>query len=169
MTTFKQLVQILKGGPGSGNFGHAGIPGQRGGSASEGGEGKPKGRTKTALSNLDKMPRDSKGKIKAILQTDPDSEFILAVDSERKDLPRKIENVRIDSLIGMEEVLYPDKVKEYIKNPSKEGKGKSKRPTVIRFEGKNYLIDGNHRASAAKLLGTEMLSATVVTFTVNDV
>lgn len=30
---------MLKGGPGSGNFGHAGIPGQRGGSAPSGGGG----------------------------------------------------------------------------------------------------------------------------------
>lgn len=34
---------ILNGGPGSGNFGHAGIPGQRGGSASGGGSISPPG------------------------------------------------------------------------------------------------------------------------------
>jgi len=35
----KTILDILKGGPGSGNFGHAGRPGKRGGSAPKTGWG----------------------------------------------------------------------------------------------------------------------------------
>lgn len=38
--SYAEIITILKGGPTSGNFGHAGVPGKRGGSAPGGGHGR---------------------------------------------------------------------------------------------------------------------------------
>lgn len=40
--SIRKIVRVLKGGPGPGNFGHSGRPGERGGSSSEGGGGSSK-------------------------------------------------------------------------------------------------------------------------------
>jgi hypothetical protein len=95
LTMFKRLKPLLKGGPGSGNFGHAGREGERGGSGEGGGGdsdtsdeelyGKPQGPTGES------KPTTPKGKkIKALLEILEGKDYDPNLEVEYKGKPIKI-------------------------------------------------------------------------------
>lgn len=55
--SYSKLIEQLKGGSGSGNFGHSGIPGKVGGSAPGGSVGSGGGESMSQLQFMRKMPK----------------------------------------------------------------------------------------------------------------
>ena len=75
--SYSELIQALKGGSGSGNFNHAGIPGKRGGSAPGSGGGNKFGiRSKPVTYASGQQGRAITGKTSAQLNLMSRSEFI---------------------------------------------------------------------------------------------
>ncbi len=139
-----RIIQMLKGGSGS-------------------------GRHKGALKQLASMKQDARGNVKTPLIFDlAGDEHILSVDTGRKDLKSTEENVPLNTLHGLEATVNSKKVEGYIKQKGVENK-LTKMPTVVRHNGTDYLIDGNHRAVAAMLKGERNIKARVVHFSNSDV
>jgi hypothetical protein len=83
-----------------------------------------------------------------------------------------IRRVRLDSLHAIQHSVKPDRVDQYIRDPALRPPGDLHdrahtpvdHPVVIRQDGKNYLWDGHHRATAKKLRGDKDVDARFVDF-----
>ena len=81
-----------------------------------------------------------------------------------------IKDVPVDSLVAIQHTVDRARVEEYIRNPNlvrkgtkhKEHGGVVDRPIVVRCKATNYLFDGTHRTTAAKLLGARIIKARFV-------
>lgn len=67
------------------------------------------------------------------------------------------EKVKISDLIDTQGIVKHSTLQEMILDPSKRRRAIS----VVEIEGKKYILDGHHRASAAKLLGEGTIEAAV--------
>lgn len=77
---------------------------------------------------------------------------------------RTEETVKIDSLTAIQKVVRGRSIKEMIQQGEDPDKDYLREPvTVIRIGKKNYLYDGTHRATTAKLLGKKTIRAAVYT------
>lgn len=73
----------------------------------------------------------------------------LSALTNQDDLPQR--SVPIKSLVAMQPRVSPDKVNSIREN------GADKLPLVVRHDSKNYVADGNHRATASWLDGENMI------------
>jgi len=164
------------GGAGSGNFGHGGRPGEVGGS------GDSTADQAKATKALSALPQHG---MAAIVQsydarknplnqgqsmgddspwTEEKTYITEAMDKEENFsylvLNGKEKEVSIDSLTSYQTWVGPERVEAHI---SKLGKDTRNSLAVIyRFEGKNWIVDGNHRIAAAKLAGHKTVRAILV-------
>lgn len=119
--------------------------------------------TAQARDNVDKLIRapfkgDGLTDVEMILTQANDYEWDKRFDiihNDVRSLP--VERVKVGSLYKTQPHLDPEAVKRYITKPdsiSIDNTGKlNDLPRVVRFQGKEYLLDGHHRAAAQKYLG----------------
>lgn len=134
------------GGSGSGNFGHAGRPGEVGGSSRVNVKGQSDSGgefVKTPLPQL--KGREIREAVANAYQP-----VIDAYGHEEEIDPREV--------MSGQKTVYPERLKEYQNDPTREadvapGRGGSNTLVVVRRSGKMAVIDGNHRLAAKALSG----------------
>lgn len=150
-----KLRFVLKGGAGSGHYGHAGRPGKEGGSVLR------------SISNAVRRVRNAGVYDELTTSDDPVSGNELGLvydpdDVERfsSDLPPTQRKLRIDPALLRGTVGNLDRpgLLRYINNPQSIT---AEPIEVIRSNGKFYITDGNHRVVAAMLLGIQELEAVI--------
>jgi hypothetical protein len=152
------------GGPGSGNFGHAGRPGKIGGSSTGKGGGAPAGasRAEAALRKVDEMDAERQwGKLPTseLFADVVPRESVAALDkiaSTTKNPP--IQEVVLSSLVATQRGVDTETVKEFIRSgdfsKSRMGSGL---PVIVQRANHSYIIDGHTRIVAAMMLGKKKL------------
>ncbi len=162
--SLKTLANKLKGGPGSGHFGHGGRPGQRGGSSS--GIGRS---TNTALRILNSRPvievhpvdgPEIKNVIEHMshavwdkLKAEKNLNFTKAQDINVNPNTSNIKSNRPG--------LTQRKLARFIEDFKPRSTGDL--PQVFKYKDLMLVMDGNHRMAAAKLLG-KSIKATIYEF-----
>lgn len=146
----KKSIDSLKGGSGSGNFGHEGRPGERGGSADDGSSEAPidiDSIRENQIIQGDQIPTQSifKNPISSI----PRTTFYIE--------PQELE-VNVNDLIPTQRHMNENALEAY-----KLGVGSFQdHPITVIRKGSKYLIqDGHHRVAAAILAGTSTIPATL--------
>lgn len=140
-TGMKMLADQLRtlGGPGSGNFGHAGRPGKVGGS----GDGHAE-LDKLQIEHGDIIPHNA-----LFSKYDMDHEAVAVFDAIDTSQPGVPETLNLDDLTVVQDEVGAEGLRHYL-----YGTGRSKgNPIVLRLSGKNYLMDGHHRVGAMLLEG----------------
>ncbi len=81
------------------------------------------------------------------------------INTRIEDAPFKL--VKLDNLVAIQGSVHADEVARYIDNPERKEQGERHTkhgglvdmPIVIRKNGREYIHDGHHRLTAAKLSG----------------
>lgn len=125
-----------------------------------------------ALDALSDMPRGERaGSIRQPFPVTPKADYAQLVKGtgiwERaKTAP--IETVKLSDLNGIQNTVNKERVKQYIEDPADEATRKNEHPgpidkiLVVTKNGRLYIHDGHHRATAALLEGKATISARVV-------
>jgi hypothetical protein len=67
--------------------------------------------------------------------------------------------VKLDNLMTCQDGVIPDEVRYYINN-----KNEIRNITVVNYYGDNIIVDGNYRATAARILGWKEIKAEYVNY-----
>ena len=184
MDIFKQTV--LKGGQGSGNFGHSGREGLVGGSGSN--------ENNNNFSNIDERlvnykPNRSLSdptKTVSIQEYIPSAKFVsygktpffekltemqgVGVDSSIEDFVKArqelfdrqpITEIPLDKIIVTQKVVNKERVDEIIKDPSLAGNNP---PMLVRYKDETYVINGHHRIISEVQKGAKTIKGRVLNF-----
>lgn len=143
----KAVMNIL-GGKGSGNFGHEGRPGARGGSTSAG---------ESAADSLKEKYGSLVPASEFFDRVDENArpEVLGAMDAAREQGIQPAERtLPMDALVAIQDDIQIEGVRSYVRT---EGD----RIDVAKFGNKFYVIDGYHRTAAEKLRGRRIIKARV--------
>ena len=138
----KKAVRAL-GGPGSGNFGHAGRPGERGGSSD------------AAVGRLAKL-QEQHGELiphSAIFSHyDENHEAQNVYESLGIDTSKagREETLKLSTLYATQDEVDVAGLTHYLKGT---GRNTERRPIVLQLAGEHYIIEGHHRVAAMILQG----------------
>ena len=159
---------VIDGGEGSGNFNHAGRPGEVGGSSPDDSSSKtsPLGRKeiKNKISNLPSFD-GGEGSRKDLKKTPfdlVDRETRIRLAEEEGVYNREentVGNVDIDisKLMTKQPMVMEKHLKDMIDSGVPFGPTETQDIVVVLMDGKYVIIDGNHRATLAKISGQNKL------------
>jgi len=158
--TITLLVKV-KGGPGSGNYGHAGRPGMVGGSGGHGGSGMAVTTADAAMRKLHALPQGTE-----IGREDDPIGTLFPFEEENRTYGMHMgdlegtKRIPISQLHSNRPNLERSGVARYVGDGGKRAQT-GKPIKVVRRGDAYYILDGNHRAAASKLLGYDTIRAEV--------